>query len=125
MIIDELVLHLKELLLGKDPRFTPLILDRFFRILAEGKELLSLGSDGEFVLSLTLFKMMEALSIREIDEMIRTLQKELSGVAASASASESPSAPVASRTAATFSTPASIQPAEAPKAEENASAIPV
>ncbi len=80
MIVDELTMHLKELLFAKDPRFPPLILDRFFRILAEAKELLFLGSDGEFVLSLTLFKMMEALSLKEIDEMIRTLQKELAGV---------------------------------------------
>ena len=80
MIIDELTLHLKELLLGRDNRFSPMVIDRFFRILADAKELLGLGSDGEFVLSLTLFKMMEALQIRDIDDMIRTLQKELSGV---------------------------------------------
>jgi len=80
MIIDELTLHLKELLLGRDSRFSPMVIDRFFRILADAKALLSLGSDGEFVLALTLFKMMEALSIRDVDEMIRTLQKELSGV---------------------------------------------
>jgi len=80
MVIDELTLYLKELLFSKDARFTPLIIDRFFRILAEAKELLALGSEGEFVLSLTLFKMMEALSIKEIDAMIRTLQKELSGI---------------------------------------------
>ncbi len=80
MVIDELTLYLKELLFAKDRRFTPLIIDRFFRILADSKELLALGSEGEFVLSLTLFKMMEALSTRDIDEMIQTLQKELSGV---------------------------------------------
>ena len=80
MIIDELTLHLKALLLDKDPRFNPLIIDRFFRVLADAKELLGLGSDGEFVLSLTLFKMKEALSIQDIDAMIHTLQKELSGV---------------------------------------------
>ncbi len=80
MIIDELTLHLKELLLSKDSRFAPIIIDRFFRILADAKGLLSIGSDGEFVLSLTLFKMIEALSIRDIDSMIHTLQKELSGV---------------------------------------------
>jgi DNA polymerase-3 subunit gamma/tau len=82
MIIDELTLHLKELLLGKDNRFLPMAIDRFFRILADAKGLLSLGSDGEFVLSLTLFKMIEALSIRDIDSMIHTLQKELSGIKA-------------------------------------------
>jgi DNA polymerase-3 subunit gamma/tau len=80
MIIDELTLHLKELLFGKDSRFSPMVIDRFFRILADAKGLLALGSDGEFVLSLTLLKMIEALSVRDIDSMINTLQKELSGV---------------------------------------------
>ena len=80
MVIDELTLYLKELLFAKDGRFAPLIIDRFFRILADAKALLALGSEGEFVLSLTLFKMMEALSVREVDEMIQLLQKELSGV---------------------------------------------
>lgn len=80
MVIDELTLYLKELLFAKDGRFAPLIIDRFFRVLADAKELLALGSEGEFVLSLTLFKMIEALSARDIDDMIRTLQKELSGV---------------------------------------------
>jgi len=80
MVIDELTLYLKELLFAKDNRFSPLIIDRFFRVLADAKELLALGSEGEFVLSLTLFKMMESLAIKDIDAMIRTLQKELSGV---------------------------------------------
>ncbi len=99
MIIDELTLHLKDLLFAKDPRFPPLILDRFFRILADAKELLALGSDGEFVLSLTLYKMMEALSVKEIDEMIRTLQKELSGISATTAPSAGASAPAASAVA--------------------------
>jgi DNA polymerase-3 subunit gamma/tau len=80
MLIDELTLHLKEMFLSQDSRFSPLEIDRFFRILADAKDLLALGSDGEFVLSVTLFKMVEALSIRDIDAMIRALQKELSGV---------------------------------------------
>jgi len=83
MIIDELMLHLKELLFNQDSRFSPLIIERFFRVLADAKELLSLGSDGEFILSLTLFKMLEALSIKEIDEVINHLQKELKGVSKS------------------------------------------
>jgi len=127
MIVDELTLHLKELLFAKDPRFSPLILDRFFRILAEAKELLFLGSDGEFVLSLTLFKMMEALSVKEIDEMIRTLQKELSGVAPAAAAELStpvaapkaqPSTPVATPSAPAAAPTAQPTPAaERPKPE--------
>ncbi len=77
MILDELIIHLKDILFGSDSRFTPLVLDRFFRAIASGKELLSLGSDGEFVLSLVLFKMMEALYIKDIDEVIESLQSEV------------------------------------------------
>jgi len=80
MILDELTLYLKELLLTGNNTLTPLLIERFFRILAESKQLLALGSDGEFVLSLTLFKMMEALKIQDIDTMIQGLEKELRGV---------------------------------------------
>jgi DNA polymerase-3 subunit gamma/tau len=80
MILDELTLYLKDLLLSGDTTCSPMIIERFFRIIADSKGLLSLGSDGEFVLSLTLFKMVEALEIREIDAMIKGLQKELQGV---------------------------------------------
>jgi len=80
MILDELTLYLKELLLNGKSQFTPLIIERFFRVIAESKSLLSLGSDSEFVLSLALFKMMEALEIKDIDTMIRGLEQELKGV---------------------------------------------
>jgi len=80
MVIDELMLHLKEILLSGSQKLSALIIERFFRVLAESKTLLSIGSDGEFVLALSLFKMMEALQIQDIDGMIRTLEKELSGV---------------------------------------------
>ncbi len=80
MVIDELMLYLKEILLGGSHKLSPMIIERFFRVLAEAKQLLSIGSNGEFVLSLSLFKMMESLEIQDIDGMIRTLEKELSGV---------------------------------------------
>ena len=80
MVIDELMLYLKEVLLSGSYTIKPMIIERFFRVLAESKSLLNMGADGEFVLSLTLFKMMEALQIKEIDAMIRSLEKELSGV---------------------------------------------
>ena len=80
MVIDELILYLKEILLAGSNRLTPMIVERFFRILSESKILLNIGSDGEFVLTLTLFKMMESLQIQDIDGMIRTLEKELTGV---------------------------------------------
>ncbi|NPA50646.1 MAG: DNA polymerase III subunit gamma/tau, partial [Epsilonproteobacteria bacterium] len=77
MIIDEMIIFLKEALLFKKQDISKVIIDRFFRILSQSKSLLALGSDGEFVLTLTLFKMKEALSIYEIDEMIEKLQSEL------------------------------------------------
>ena len=80
MILDELTLYLKSLLLEGSNKLTPMIIERFFRIIAESKTLLSLGSDGEFVLSLSLFKMMEALQIKDIDTMIKGLEQELKGV---------------------------------------------
>jgi len=89
MILDELTLYLKAQLLSHSGTLTPMIIERFFRILAESKSLLALGSDGEFILTLTLFKMMEALQIKEIDAMIRTLQGELQHVKPSLAAMES------------------------------------
>jgi DNA polymerase-3 subunit gamma/tau len=80
MILDELTLYLKELLLNGKSNFSPMIIERFFRVIAESKSLLSLGSDSEFVLSLALFKMMESLEIKDIDTMIRGLEQELKGV---------------------------------------------
>jgi len=80
MILDELTLYLKELLLSQNSKFSAMIIERFFRVIADSKSLLALGSDGEFVLTLTLFKMMEALEIKDINMMIRSLEKELQGV---------------------------------------------
>jgi DNA polymerase-3 subunit gamma/tau len=80
MIIDELILFLKEILLSQNSKVPIMIIERFFRILAESKSLLSIGSDGEFVLSLTLFKMMESLEIKDIDSMIKVLEDELRGI---------------------------------------------
>ena len=80
MILDELTLYLKELLLGGSTLYSPMIIERFFRVIAESKTLLALGSDGEFVLMLSLFKMMESLEIKDIDTMIRTLENELKGI---------------------------------------------
>jgi DNA polymerase-3 subunit gamma/tau len=80
MIIDEMILLLKDLLLSGSSKIPPMIIDRFFRILADAKPLLNIGGDEEFILSLTLFKMMEALDIKDIDMMIKSLESELKGV---------------------------------------------
>ena len=80
MVVDELIIYLKERMFEQDPLFSTLILDRFFRILSDSKTLFYMNADGGFVLSLILFKMVEALRIKEIDQMIESLQKEVKRV---------------------------------------------
>jgi len=80
MVLDELTLYLKTILFEQKGVLSPMIIERFFRVIAESKALLALGGDGEFVLTLSIFKMIEAMEIREIDAMIRSLEKELRGI---------------------------------------------
>ncbi|MEA2099352.1 MAG: DNA polymerase III subunit gamma/tau [Campylobacterota bacterium] len=77
MIVDELIAYLKERMYDHDPLFSTLVLDRFFRVLSDSKYLFSINADGSFVLSLIFFKMVEALRIKEIDQMIESLQKDI------------------------------------------------
>jgi DNA polymerase-3 subunit gamma/tau len=77
MVVDELIAYLKERMYNQDALFSTLVLDRFFRILSDSKYLFSINADGSFVLSLIFFKMIEALRIKEVDQMIESLQKEI------------------------------------------------
>jgi DNA polymerase-3 subunit gamma/tau len=77
MVVDELIAYLKERMYNHDALFSTLVLDRFFRILSDSKYLFSINANGSFVLSLIFFKMVEALRIKEIDQMIESLQKEI------------------------------------------------
>jgi len=78
MVVDELIAYLKEKMYSNDTAlFSTLVLDRFFRILSESKYLFSINADGSFVLSMIFFKMVEALRIREIDQMIESFQKDV------------------------------------------------
>lgn len=77
MILDELTLFIKDIMFTHDKLLSPLIIERFFRVIANSKELLKLGSDGDFVLYLTLFKMMESLELRDIDSLIKELQNDI------------------------------------------------
>lgn len=77
MVVDELISYLKDKMYNQDALFSTLVLDRFFRILSDSKYLFSINADGSFVLSMIFFKMMEALRIKEIDQMIESLQKEI------------------------------------------------
>ena len=70
MVVDELIAYLKERLQDGNGAFSPLVIERFFRILSESKYLFSINADGAFVLQLVFFKMLEALKIQEIDTLI-------------------------------------------------------
>ncbi|WP_281950346.1 DNA polymerase III subunit gamma/tau [Nitrosophilus kaiyonis] len=76
MVIDEMIIFLKERLFEEDIRFSTMILDRFFRILNDAKNLLFINADEDFVLTITLFKMIEALKIKEIDEIIDEVESQ-------------------------------------------------
>ncbi len=77
MVVDELIAYLKERLYLQDTTFSTLILERFFRILSDAKSLFSINADGAFVLSLVFFKMVEALRIKEVDQMIEELETQI------------------------------------------------
>ena len=77
MVVDELIAYLKEKMYNHDALFSTLVLDRFFRILSDAKYLFSINADGSFVLSMIFFKMIEALKIKEIDQMIESFEKGL------------------------------------------------
>lgn len=78
MIIDEMMMFLKEALSSKNKDFPVIIVDRFLRILAESKYLLNINSDGSFVLLLLSLKMQEATKVRDIDSMIKEFEMSLS-----------------------------------------------
>ena len=76
MLLDEMSIFLKDKLLkGEDSRYSTLVVDRFFRIITQAKELLFLGSENSFVLTLSAFKMLEALKVESIDRAIASLEK--------------------------------------------------
>ena len=74
MVVDELIAYVKERMYANDALFSTLVIDRFFRILSDSKSLFAINADGSFVLSLIFFKMVEALRVKEIDQMIESLQ---------------------------------------------------
>lgn len=77
MILDEMMLFLKDVTLKKHPSFPPLILNRFFNILTQSKTLLALNTNGEFVLLLSVLKMQEALKFKEISSLIPLIEKDV------------------------------------------------
>ncbi len=74
-VCDEMTIYLRQKMLEKDAKFDLLLFDRFFRVLSDAKHLLSLNSDGLFVLILTLSKMLEATNLKTIDEIINQVEE--------------------------------------------------
>ncbi len=73
-VIDEMTVFLKYKMLNKDIKFDTYLFDRFFRILGDAKQLLSINSDSGFVMILTMSKMMEATNLKTIDEIINYVE---------------------------------------------------
>ncbi|RDU73252.1 DNA polymerase III subunit gamma/tau [Helicobacter anseris] len=82
MILDEMMLFLKELFKGINEKNTllaipMLTLDRYLQIIAQAKNLLNLNCDGGFVLLLTSLKMQEAQKYTLINQEIKQLETNL------------------------------------------------
>lgn len=75
-VLDEITIYLKEKMLLNDIRFDIYLYDRWFRIIADSKQLLTMNSDSGFVLILTLSKMIEAVSLKTIDDVIKQVQSK-------------------------------------------------
>ncbi|CAM3354178.1 DNA polymerase III subunit gamma/tau [Helicobacter labetoulli] len=124
MIIEEMMLFLKEKLLQRDSDFPPLLLDRFARILTESKGLLSLNTDGAFVLLLCAMKMQEAIKVKDIESMIEELESEIFGanqnktISPAALAQQMPQNPPYSQN---LQTPQDLQSSLAPQAQDSTS----
>ncbi|WP_110875319.1 DNA polymerase III subunit gamma/tau [Helicobacter cinaedi] len=123
MILDEMMLFLKEKLLQRDSDFPPLLLDRFARILTESKSLLNLNTDGTFVLLLCAMKMQEAIKVKDIETMIEELENEIFGAnqnkvlnstSALSSLPSSPQNPQAPQTPADSQNPQAFESPQAP-----------
>lgn len=69
-IIDETIANLKDKFLRRDAKFSLLMYERFFRILAGAKSMLAISPDNTYAISMMIFMMMEAVNLREIDELI-------------------------------------------------------
>jgi DNA polymerase III subunit gamma/tau len=74
-VLDEFSIYLKQKMLLNDSRFDLYMYDRFFRIIADSKQLLTMNSDSGFVLILTLNKFIEATHTKTIDKMIEEISK--------------------------------------------------
>jgi len=73
-ILDEMSIYLKQKMLLNDAKFELYLFDRFFRIIADSKQLLNMNSDSGFVLILSLSKMCEAVNVKTIDSVLKEVE---------------------------------------------------
>lgn len=76
-VLNEMIEFLKAQMIARESGYPLLMLERFFRILGEAKNMLSINADASFALLLALLKMKEARKINEIDRVIAKLEKEI------------------------------------------------
>lgn len=76
-VLNEMIEFLKAQMIAREGGYPLLMLERFFRILGEAKNMLSMNADSSFALLLALLKMKEARKINEIDRVIAKLEKEV------------------------------------------------
>jgi len=74
-ILDEIMSYLKDALYSN--KFALTSIERFFKIVADMKELIKINVDNEFALTLMFFKMIEATKPHKIDELIKEYEKEV------------------------------------------------
>jgi DNA polymerase-3 subunit gamma/tau len=71
-VLDEISIYLKEKILDNDIKFTLDNFDNFIKIIADGKQLLNMNSEGEFVLILTFSKMVASINgVKNKQEIIQ------------------------------------------------------
>jgi len=75
-IIDEFSIYLQDKLFENNDKFNTILIDRFFRILSDSKHLLFINSSPSFVLTLMMFKFIEALNLKDINSVIQELEEQ-------------------------------------------------
>lgn len=76
-VINEIIEFLKNSISQKNRAIPLYVLERFFRIAMDAKELLFVGADSNFVLTLTMLKMIEAMEIEDIESLIAKYESDI------------------------------------------------
>ena len=76
LVLDEIIHYLKEQLFSNsDIRFNSFVVQKFFEILNESKQIIAISNDNEFILGLTFLKMSEYSRLSEIEQLLHFLEK--------------------------------------------------